>query len=95
MLLLICGLLVVLVSSACVYDNERLAVLMMDCILFLILSFSSCGVLYLRDAASLKNCSALNCVSLEVSSCICGMIHLSGTILSTTSDVRALNIYSS
>ena len=44
----------VLVYSACVNDTEPLSVLMMDSIILLILSFYSCNVFYLRDAASLK-----------------------------------------
>ena len=64
---------------------------MMDSILLIILSLSSCSVLYPRNAASLTNCSALNCVSLEVSSYSFGMMIFSDTILSTTTDVRAVN----
>ena len=65
----------VLVSSAYVNDNEPLAVFMMDYIILLILLFSSCSILYMRDATSLTNCSAFNFVFFEFSSCSCDMIN--------------------
>ena len=79
-----------LVSSVYVNDTEPLAVIMMNSILLPILSFYSCSVLKLRYVASLTNCSALNCVSLELISCSFGMMHFSDTILSTNSDARAV-----
>ena len=66
-LLLIRGLLMVLVSSACMNNNEPLDVLVMASFFLPILSFCSCSVLHLRYATSLTNCSVFNCVSLEVS----------------------------
>ena len=77
-----------LVYSECVNDTEPLGVLTMNLILLLIPSLSSFSVLLLRDAASLTNCSALNCVSLEANIFSCGTMNFSDTILSTTSNVR-------
>ena len=80
----------VLVSSAFVTDTEPFYVLMADSIILPIPSFFSCSVLLLRDAASLTICSALNCVSLEANIFSCGTMNFSDTILSTTSNVRAV-----
>ena len=56
----------VLMYSAFVNYAEHLSVLMMDSIIFPILSFSSFSVLQIRDSASITNCSTFNFVYLEV-----------------------------